>query len=658
MERYERHGDDDLLIGDLLSTGAVEFVTSGDQGVAVAVLPTDLVWPREIKDLVLFGWDSYRNYTHIEIHPVAAAFGSSAALVPYGNCNQAPRVSYHTGMGKHATSLTFLTGRHRTDSSAQQLWEPQVPLVQTFCEEATGSTDLPSVTNLMVLVMCNPFGIEDPYILNRDSAQLGVGICTVTHTVRDEEKARNTDSSCFERPGDNCESRHHVDYGRINVMGFAPPGTVLQPGDPIIGKTIRTEQAGDRAGTAVRDASTYHKDHDSAVVDMVVDTVGRDGERAIKSRYHSVRMAAVGDKYATRHGQKGSVGHMVPATDMPFTASGLTADIIVNPHAYPSRMTPAMHREALAGLCALLDFSVEDATPFTQNEGRDMEILMERLRAHGYHPCAEETFYCGKTGEPLPGTYFYAPISFLKLKQRAADKKHTRSEGPVQVLSRQPVEGRMRDGGFRQGPMEVTCYNTHGAAAVINDRLCKSSDVFPIVVCHKCRLVGEPAHKQWRGPQDGPRTEEHLPYCRACKSHKHTEERPMSYGFKMLLQSMQSMNMCLYLELGPIQHGPPPLLEGMPRDMTVLVDGGVLEDEHGNRWTANSTNNDATAALTPHVGGPTDTPTRMHNMDPPAPRPQKKRRIVVDDDDDSADNASVDITQVDSNQDVGLESMF
>lgn len=255
---------------------------------------------------------------------------------------------------------------------------------------------------------------------------------------------------------------------------------------------------------------------------------------------------------SSRAGQKGVCGLVLSEEDMPFTASGIKPDLIVNPHAIPSRMTVAQLVEMVLGkLCAMAGH-IGDATPF---KDMDFKTIADELGKYGFEKFGEEPLYNGQTGELMEGTMFMGICYQMRLKHMVADKIHARARGPVQILTRQPVEGRSREGGLRVGEMERDTIISHGAANVLIDRLLKNSDAYKTVACAKCGLLAEPA-KPGGYKLSGMAIRATKPYCRLCRSSEHVREIEIPYACKLLMQELQCLNFVPQLVLeDTVPHG-------------------------------------------------------------------------------------------------------
>ena len=225
------------------------------------------------------------------------------------------------------------------------------------------------------------------------------------------------------------------------------------------------------------------KSTENGIVDQVLLSTTSEGFRFTKVRVRNVRIPQIGDKFASRHGQKGTIGMTYRQEDMPFTAEGVVPDIIVNPHAIPSRMTIAQLVECLLGKVVVFQGVEGDATPFTDVT---VDQISKRLHSMGYQKEGNEALYQGHTGRPLNARVFFGPTFYQRLKHLVDDKVHSRARGPTAMLTRQPLEGRGRDGGLRMGEMERDCLITHGCANFIRDRFFTSSDMYRVHLCEIC----------------------------------------------------------------------------------------------------------------------------------------------------------------------------
>ena len=296
----------------------------------------------------------------------------------------------------------------------------------------------------------------------------------------------------FERPmrSDTLKLKHGT-YDKLDDDGIVAPGVRVSGEDIIIGKTAPIAQDAEELGQRTklhvkRDVSTPLRTTENGIVDRVLLTTNAEGLRFVKVRMRTTKIPQIGDKFASRHGQKGTIGITYRQEDMPFTSEGIVPDLIINPHAIPSRMTIAHLIECQLSKVSSLRGFEGDATPFTEVT---VDSVSRLLREHGYQSRGFEVMYNGHTGRKLVAQVFLGPTYYQRLRHMVDDKIHARARGPVQILTRQPVEGRARDGGLRFGEMERDCMISHGASAFLKERLFEVSDAFRVHICDICGLM-------------------------------------------------------------------------------------------------------------------------------------------------------------------------
>lgn len=468
----------EALFHQLLAEGAIEYLSKDEEETCrVASDPADLIDPTQQRPGMRArdGIPVDREpFTHVEVHPLLM-MGACAAIIPFSNHNQAPRNIYQTAMGKQSKAVVSLNADHAIDTVSHALCYPQVPLVQTAMEDIIGATRLPMGQNVRVAIMSDPYDQEDSLVLKRDFVDRGGFRSVIKRTYRDDEKTRGADATRFCRPQDEgCHGMRKADYTKLGPGGFVEPGTRVLPGDVLVGKVCNTDEVrdpdaaapganggggGGGGGSAAarivkRDKSTILRTDEPATVHRVVVTRNGDGANAVKIVTRAMRQPEGGDKLSSRHGQKGTVGSVRAAHDMPWSPrGGGTPDVVINPHCIPSRMTMGKMMEALLGKVACREGYIGDGTPFG---GVTVEDIAAELARHGCERYGKEVLYHPHTGEPIEALIFTAPVYYQALRHVAIDKIHARPRGPVQMLTKQPVEGRSRSGGFRLGEMERT----------------------------------------------------------------------------------------------------------------------------------------------------------------------------------------------------------
>ena len=298
---------------------------------------------------------------------------------------------------------------------------------------------------------------------------------------------------------------------------------MLSEDDIIIGKTISLINKTD--GYSKKDCSTSIRHNENGTVDKVLVSTNEHGQKMIKTRVRSIRIPEIGDKFASMSAQKGTIGMTLRQEDMPFTSQGITPDIIINPHALPSRMTIAQLIECVMGKESCMSGTLGDATPF---ENTSPHAICEALKQHGFQQHGYEKMYNGMTGQMIESPVFIGPTYYQRLKHMVQDKIHSRRKGPVQILTRQPVEGRVRDGGLRFGEMERDCIISHGASAFLKERLFDQSDAYTIYVCKQCNLMA--VHNFSTNTN----------FCNKCKIGHSVVPVKIPYACKLLFQELMS----------------------------------------------------------------------------------------------------------------------
>ncbi|KAG6832563.1 DNA-dependent RNA polymerase II [Tricholoma furcatifolium] len=433
------------------------------------------------------------TWTHCEIHP-SMILGICASIIPFPDHNQSPRNTYQSAMGKQAMGIFLTNFLIRMDTMANILYYPQKPLATTRSMEYLKFRELPAGQNAIVAILCySGYNQEDSVIMNQSSIDRGLFRSIYYRSYMDLEKKSGIQQlEEFEKPSrDNTLRMKHGTYDKLEDDGLIAPGTGVAGEDIIIGKTAPippdSEELGQRTRTHTRrDVSTPLKSTESGIVDQVLITTNSEGQKFVKVRVRSTRIPQIGDKFASRHGQKGTIGITYRQDDMPFTAEGIVPDIIINPHAIPSRMTIGHLVECLLSKVATLIGNEGDATPFTD---LTVESVSTFLRQKGYQSRGLEVMYHGRTGRKLQAQVYLGPTYYQRLKHMVDDKIHSRARGPVQILTRQPVEGRSRDGGLRFGEMERDCMISHGIAGFLKERLFEASDAYRLHVCDICGLT-------------------------------------------------------------------------------------------------------------------------------------------------------------------------
>lgn len=264
-----------------------------------------------------------------------------------------------------------------------------------------------------------------------------------------------------------------------------------------------------------------YKGPEPSYIERVMVSANSEEDFLIKILLRQTRIPEIGDKFSSRHGQKGVTGLIVDQEDMPFNDFGICPDMIMNPHGFPSRMTVGKTLELLGGKAGVLEGKFHYGTAFGGSKAADVQAELVR---HGFNYMGKDFFYSGITGGPLEAYIYSGPVYYQKLKHMVQDKMHARARGPKAVLTRQPTQGRSREGGLRLGEMERDCLISYGASMLIMERLMISSDAFEVDVCRTC---GRLAYCSW---------------CHFCQSSAHVSKISMPYACKLLFQELTSMN--------------------------------------------------------------------------------------------------------------------
>ena len=535
------------IAGRPLTYENVEWINMGEEGVDHAKLKARVKMPNgtEVEETFKVPLEYDSNNTHVEIDP-QLIMGVCASLIPYPEHNSTPRVTGGTAMVKQSLGLPSSNYRLRPDTRLHVLHYPQRSIVGTDAMEATQFLQRPGGQNYVVAVMSlHGYNMQDAVIMNRASVERALGRSTFIRTYNAERRRYpGGQVEEIEIPGSGLEEVKGLKpveaYAHLEDDGLPTPEVELEGGEVLVGKTSPPrflEETGAGAFLQAqerRESSMLVRNGEKGWVDNVYVTESLDSGRLCRITLRSHKVPEVGDKFASRHGQKGVIGRLVDPEDLPFTRDGVVPDLIINPHAIPSRMTVAHVLEMIGGKVGSLEGRFINGTAF---RGEKEESLREGLVRHGYAHTGRETMYNGETGEEYPADIFLGVIYYQKLHHMVSGKIHARSRGRVQILTRQPTEGRARQGGLRFGEMERDCLIAHGVSMVIKDRLLDQSDGEKLLVCSES---GHIAWYDWRkrtyvSPVLGPGAEVH--------------EVQTSYAFKLLLDEMKSLGVAMRLEL-------------------------------------------------------------------------------------------------------------
>jgi DNA-directed RNA polymerase beta subunit len=512
---------DDLFTDCKIGEAVLEYIDPEEQNHSlIATKPRDLVQT-----------DTMYRFTHCEIHP-STMFGVIASCIPFPEHNQSPRNTYQCAQQKQAMGVYATNYNERLDKTAYVQTYPTRPLVDTRIMSLIKLDEIPSGCNITVAIMTHTgYNQEDSVLINKGSIDRGLFQTTIYHTEKDEDKQKiNGDEEIRCKPDKTkTKGMKFANYTKVNSKGLMPENTLVENRDVIIAKVTPIKENRNDHTKVIKyeDQSKIYKTVEETYIDKnYVDRNG-DGYTFAKVRLRALRKPVIGDKFSSRHGQKGTVGNIIPEADMPFTRNGSRPDIIINPHAIPSRMTIGQLKETLLGK-VLVDLGLfGDGTSFGELE---VSSISEKLLELGYEAHGNELMYNGLTGQQIECNVFMGPVFYQRLKHMVNDKQHSRSIGPMVNLTRQPAEGRSRDGGLRFGEMEKDAMVSHGAAKFTRGRMYDASDKYSVHVCKKCGLIA--SHNN----------EMHIHHCRTCDNRTDFSYVEIPYSCKLLFQELTTMN--------------------------------------------------------------------------------------------------------------------
>ena len=521
----------DLLTSCKLDESVIEYIDPEEQNWSMIAMKSKNAYLQEPGLKI--------NYTHCEIHP-STIFGVLASCIPFPEHNQAPRNTYQTAMGKQAIGIYATNFDQRMDKTAYVLTYPTRPLVDTRLMNFINLNKIPSGCQIHVAIMTHTgYNQEDSVLVNKGSIDRGLFSATIYHTEKDEDKNNSRDEIIRCKPvKQKTKGMKYGNYDKLNSQGFIPENTLVENRDVIIGKIVPIKENRNDPTKTVKyeDQSKIFSTMEETYIDK--NYTGRNGEgyNFGKVRVRIFRKPMFGDKVSSRHGQKGTCGNIIPECDMPFTKNGLKPDIIINPHAIPSRMTIAQLKETLLGKVLVELGLFGDGTSFGN---LDVKTIAKELQKLGYESYGNEVMYNGLTGEQMETSIFIGPVFYQRLKHMVNDKQHSRSIGPMVNLTRQPAEGRSRAGGFRVGEMERDVLIAHGMSNFCKERLFDVSEKYSTWVCKKCGMIA-PYND---GNNLNSKSNEFIIHkCNTCDNTTEFAKVAIPYSFKLLSQELQTIN--------------------------------------------------------------------------------------------------------------------
>ncbi|MBT3720664.1 DNA-directed RNA polymerase subunit B [archaeon] len=523
-KHLEQIQKNELTFSDLVNQGVIEYLDAMEEEAALVSFNE--------KGITL-------NHTHMEILPLAIV-GLCTSLVPFGNFNQSTRLNAGSKNQKQALGLYTANYLVRMDMDVNILQTPQIPVVKTIMHDSCDYEKHPSGQNVVVAILSfDGYNMEDAILLNKASVERGFARSTYYRPVITEE-LRYSGGLIDEISVPDKDVKGYKtekDYRLLEGDGIIYPEAVIAEGDVVIGKTspprfLSSLDEYNLTTSSRRESSMTIKHGEKGIVDFILLTENNEGNKLVQVRLRDQRIPEMGDKFTSRHGQKGVIGLIIDTEDMPYSASGIVPDIIFNPHGIPSRMTMSHLIELIGGKVGSLAGRYIDGTAFESEQHVDLRKELARM---GFREDGTETFYNGRTGEMLKAQIFVGDMYYLKLKHMVSNKVHARARGPIQLLTRQPTEGRAKEGGLRLGEMEKDTFVSHGVASLLKERF--DSDKVAVPVCIKSGLIGYYDKRKDRlvSPIYGEGAE--MAYVE------------MSYAFKLLLDELKSFGIYPKLEL-------------------------------------------------------------------------------------------------------------
>ncbi len=514
-EHVEKLRSGELKWSDLVKAGIIEYLDcSEEENAYISIYEKDLT----------------PEHTHLEVNPIGI-FGVTTSLVTHANYTQGSKLGKGQKMQKQAMGCYALNFPNRTDTALNLLHYPQAPVVRSFTQDLLGNERMAGQNVVVAVVNLDGYNMSDAIVLNAGSVQRGLGRSTYFRPYP-TEKLRYPGGQVDEIliPGKDVQGYTvEKDYRFLTEDGVIYPEAEVSGGDVLIGKTspprfLGKLEAFSTAANVRKDSSIRVRHGESGVINKVIITESEGGSMLIKVDVRETRRPEVGDKFSSRHGQKGVVGLILPEIDVPFTASGIKPDIIFSPNGLPKRMTVSHMIEILAGKVGALSGRNIDGTAFINEPIKDLRSELLKL---GFRDDGTEILYDGRTGKQFPARIFVGDIYYLRLKHQVADKIQSRARGPIALLTHQPTEGKAKEGGLRLGEMEKECFIAHGASLLMKERF--DSDKAIIWICERCGDIA--VHDVYKNKA----------YC-LCGEKTKVSPIELSYAFKLFIDELKSLH--------------------------------------------------------------------------------------------------------------------
>ncbi len=515
-EQMEELQEGEITLQDLEEEGIIEYIDAEEEENAYVAMDEDEVT---------------EEHTHMEVDP-AITHGLSASLVVFPEHNRGDRVNFGAKMSGQGIGLPTREYHQRFDTNANVLTYPQKPITETQTYD-TLIGDHPIGQNMVVaLASFDGYNMEDAVIMNKASVDRGLARSAYMRTYKTEaQRFWGGQKDEIGVPDKDVRGyRSEEDYAKLDEDGIINPETVVNSDDVLVGKTSPPKFLGSGGGEEVqmgladrRETSLTVRHGEHGKIDHVMVSETGEGDKLLKLKLRNYRIPELGDKFATRHGQKGVVGMIAEEENMPFTKQGITPDMILSTHAVPSRMTVSQLIEIIGGKVGALRGEKVDGTAFHSEDKDDLRDQLEEL---GFESNGKEVMYDGVTGEKMEAEILIGPGYYLKLDHQVGDKIHARARGPVTLLTKQPTEGRSQEGGLRLGEMEKDVFVGHGSSLLLKERF--GADSTEIQICEDCGEIGIYDR------------EENREYCPNCNS-EDLGDTEVPHAFLLLMNELKSL---------------------------------------------------------------------------------------------------------------------